>query len=84
LLQLETYDTEKSFVSRQISDLCGAKHIESDRMPKQDIADGEPTYSAEESKATYDTDYLNEQSRFNGFDCVWKVDSSNRERVLSS
>lgn len=44
----------KSYVAEQISDICGARHLESDFIRKNEVADGEPTYSSDESKKTYE------------------------------
>lgn len=44
----------KSFVSRYVRDLCGANHIRSDVVRKEEVAEGDPTYSSEESGKTYD------------------------------
>lgn len=43
----------KSFVANQISDLCGARHIRSDYIRKNRVADGDPVYSSDESQETY-------------------------------
>lgn len=44
----------KSYVSEQVSQLSGAKHIRSDVVRKEEVAEEEPTYSSEESQKTYD------------------------------
>lgn len=43
----------KSYVARIISKACSASHIQSDVIRKEDVAEGEPTYSSEESHKTY-------------------------------
>jgi len=57
----------KSFVANQISDLCGARHIRSDYIRKNRVADGDPVYSSDESQKTYDILFEEaEESLMNG------------------